>query len=197
MRCPLCGLLFLVCALSATADEHQPEESVLITPLLSVGLTAGGDTIATYRVEYLGDEFDADVDAGEVFFLYGGVSMTWPRAHLGLQLQGGLFGGGVGGWDDSADFTRWPVELIAFFESSKLRVGVGVTRHFSPKFEEEGTAGDLELDFDDASGWLAQLEYISGNASIGLRHVMIDYEIGDAELDGDHWGLYGTFRVGQ
>ena len=196
MRILLCwsmlAVFFLASGAGLAQETGEAEDTAFkISPVLSMGLTGGGDTIARYRVEFFGEETDADVDAGDVFFFYGGAKLFWPNSNLGLTIQGGLFGGGVGNYDERADFTRWPVEIIGTYETERWRLGAGVTRHFSPTFEEEGV-GDNKLEFDDADGTLFQLEYKINNVAIGLRHVQIDYEIGVAKLAGDHWGVFGT-----
>ena len=89
-------LILLMAASSGFAQDppNEEETSFRISPVLSMGLTGGGDTIARYRIEYLGEQTDADVDAGEIFFFYGGAKLFWPKTRLGRIVQGGLFGGG-------------------------------------------------------------------------------------------------------
>jgi len=188
---------FCISSALAGVSEYDIRESsqVRINPVLAAGLTGGGDTIASYPYVYLGEAGIADIDLGDTVFLYGGIKLFWPQRHLGLIVQGGLFAGGVGDTEASADFTRWPVELIGFYSHRKFRVGVGVTRHFSPVFEETGI-GNARLEFDDASGWLTQLEYVATRFSTGIRHVQIDYAINSSEFSGDHWGLFGSYQFG-
>lgn len=186
---------FLVWLISVTLASESVAET-RITPFVAGGLTAGGDTIATYTVVYLGDEFLSSVDAGETGYLFGGVNLMWPKTGLGLQLQGGLFGGGVGIGENSVDLTRYPVELIGTFERGKWRAGIGVTRHNSPKFEDK-TDTPFTLDFKDASGTVIQLDYLFERFSVGLRRVEIDYELPFATLDASHWGLNGEYRFGR
>ena len=122
--------------------------------------------------------------------------MRWPEAHVGMLLQGGLATTGVGSSDDGVDFKRWPVEAIGFVEAGKMRFGLGLTHHFAPTFDEDGTGDNLRVEFDDANGWIAQIEYHSGPATIGLRYVDISYDFATLEIDGEHWGLFGTYIFG-
>jgi len=192
MRILISILGMILCFAQAPAARA---ETMQFNPLVSAGLTAGGDTIATYRAEFWGEEYDADLDLGGTFFMYGGFSLQWPSHDVGMIFQGGFFSSFIGDYDENADFTRWPVELIGFVKTEKLRVGLGMTYHFSPTFEEDGF-GDNKLKFDDASGWLLQIEYMFRNVSVGVRHVQIDYEIDSSQLDGDHWGLFATYQFG-
>lgn len=168
------------------------------SPVAAFGLTGGGETIARYRGIFLGDEIDLDVDAGGTFFVYGGASLSWPVHHVGLLIQGGIFDGGFSNFEQKADFHRWPIELIGFFDWNRFRVGLGATRHLSPKFEDEGIQ-NYSLDFRDASGSLIQLDYAVKRFTVGLRYVVIDYELdvpGGPTIDGDHWGIAGSYRFG-
>ena len=184
--------------LSTTALGGDGGPSVEVHPIGTIGFTTGGDTLGTYRVEYLGDEseVEVDVDAGDSLFLYGGFQMRWPETHLGMLFQGGLAIAGVGGYGDGVDFRRWPVEAIGFVEAGKFRLGIGATHHFAPTFDEDGVGDDIRVEFDDANGWIAQIEYHSGPATFGLRYVDIGYDVDTLEIDGEHWGLFGTYIFG-
>ncbi|MDH4071650.1 MAG: hypothetical protein OEV41_00945 [Gammaproteobacteria bacterium] len=188
------GLFF---AGSTNAAGEPPmvsaKSGMQVSPVVSMGLTTGGDTIATYRISYLGVEYDTDVTLGGNFFIYGGARFFWPRTGLGIIAQGGAFIGGVTDDESSADLSRWPIEAIGFYEFGRLRLGLGVTRHIAPKFEEKGI-GDARIDFEDAAGTVYQAEYLLGNFTMGLRHVAIDYRYRNATLDADHWGFFGSFR---
>ena len=183
---------------SVAADQSAPsaESAVEIRPIASLGFTQGGDTLGTYRVEFLGDTSDVDVDAGDSLFFYGGLQIRWPKAHVGMLLQGGLAATGVGNSEDGVDFKRWPIEAIGFVEAGRFRFGVGATQHISPTFDEDGI-GNLRVEFDNAGGWIAQAEFSSGPAAIGLRYTDISYDIDFLEIDGKSWGLYGTYIFGE
>lgn len=170
-------------------------------PIVSAGVTYGGDTIGTYRYWSFGNEIDVDLNAGGTLFTFGGVSMLWPRQHVGLLLQGGRLIGSVSNQnfeEQLANFTRWPIELIGFVEWKRFRGGVGVTHHFSPKSEEKGIV-DITRRFEDATGTVLQVDYLFERFSVGLRHVAIDYEyeIESSKLNGDHWGLVIAYRFGK
>ena len=199
MRTLISLLGMILCFAQGSAARAEAAENTTVAvqfnPLVAAGLTAGGDTIATYRVEFWGDDYHSDLDLGGTYFMYGGFSIQWPSHNVGILLQGGFFSDLIGDYDDNADFTRWPVELIGFVETEKFRVGLGMTHHFSPTFDEDGF-DNAKLEFDDASGWLLQVEYMFENFSLGIRHVQIDYEIDSNQLDGNHWGLSATYRFG-
>lgn len=191
-----CSALVPFTTAFANEDASSAGSSVEIHPIGTLGFTQGGDTLGTYRVEFLGETSDVDVDAGDSIFLYGGIEIRWPEAHVGMLLQGGLATTGVGNYEDGVDFRRWPVEAIGFVEAGNFRLGLGATHHFSPTFDEDGLGGDLRVEFDNASGWIAQVEYRSGPAAIGLRYVDIDYDFSTLTIAGEHFGLFGTYIFG-
>lgn len=182
---------------TAGASEISPvphdSRRVHITPVVSMGLTGGGDTIATYQVEYLGEVDDTPVKLGGNFFIYGGARVFWPAARLGVLLQGGAFVGGIGGYEESVDLTRWPIEALGFYQAGPLSLGMGVTHHLSPTFEEKGLL-NRRIDFEDATGLVVQAEYGFGRWGMGVRYSAIDYEFRDITFDADHWGVYGSYR---
>jgi len=170
-----------------------------LRPLVTMGLSGGGETIARYRGTFLGEPTEFEVDAGGDVFLFGGVSLDWPRHHTGVLIQGGLFTGGPSNFEQSAEFNRVPLELIAVYEWGRFRGGLGATRHFSPKFRDKGIE-NIGFDFEDATGAVAQLEYLFDRFNVGLRYVGIDYALRGVRdrptLDGDHVGITGTYRFG-
>ena len=167
--------------------------------LITMGISGGGDTIARYRGWFLGEPAEFEVDAGGDVLIFGGVNLRWPRRSTGFIVQAGLFSGGSGNFEQRAEFSRIPLELIAVYDWKRFRGGLGVTHHFSPKFRDEGIA-NFGLDFDDATGIVWQLDYLLPRFDVGLRHVAIDYTLSNSRaaprLDGDHWGVTGTYRFG-
>jgi len=194
----LAGLAFCGVCVGAEPDGSAAS-GVRFNPIAVFGLTGGGETIARYRGFFYGDEIDLNVDAGGTTFVYGGASFSWPRRHVGVLIQGGMFNGGFSNWEQSADFTRWPVELIGFVDWRRFRIGIGATRHYSPKFEDNGIE-DFTIRFEDASGSLLQVDYAVDRFTVGLRRVLVDYTAraqGRPEVDGDHWGVAGSYRFGR
>lgn len=179
---------------------EQDARTYSLRPTATIGISGGGDQIASYRGTLFGEPADFEVDAGGDVFLFGGLELFWPRSKAGLLVQTGLFTGGVSNSKQSAEFNRVPLELIGIRQWRRLRGGIGVTHHFSPGFEDEGIE-NFEVDFHDATGIVLQFEYMIHRFNVGIRHVIIDYEVSgvpDAPtVDGDHWGVTGTYRFGK
>ncbi len=187
----------LLPATSLAADHEQSESSAIsINYLVGIGFMAGGDTIATYTTTFpsgsllAGETADLDVKGGNGGYYFIGAGAQWPRYNLGLELHWGLFKDSVG---DAGRFSRLATELMLFTELGDWRVGAGAMHHGSPEFKDDDL-GNLE--FEDATGWLVQVEYQFENASLGVRHGAIDYELSASSLNGDHWGVIGTIRFG-
>jgi len=191
--------LLASCAVSGAESADSNALAFRFNSLITLGLSGGGDTIARYRGTLFGEPAEFEVDAGGDVSLFGGVSLRWPHLHTGLLAQVGLFSGGPGNLEQRAEFSRVPLELIVVFDWKRFQPGLGVTHHFSPRFTDEGIL-NIALDFEDATGVVLQLEYLFDRFNVGLRHVGIDYEPINARgapgLNGDHWGITGTFRFG-
>ena len=186
------GAASLTVASGARGQEQQVEEpSFVLNPILSAGLTYGGDSIASYDVHW------GDVDAGGTLYYYGGINLEWPRRHVALVLQGGRFVASVSdyGFEELGWLERWPLEAIVFLERKRLRGGIGAVLHLSPTFRDETTGG--KLNFDDASGLLIEFDYLFARFSLNARYVFVDYEVANEELSGDHLGAGFTWRFGR
>ena len=191
-------VLGLLLPVNSLAAEHEQSESPAMSfdYLAGIGFMFGGDTIATYVTTFppgstlAGETANLDVKGGNGGYYFIGAGATWPRQNLALELHWGLFKDSVG---DAGRFSRLATELMLFTELGRWRLGAGAMHHGSPEFKDDDL-GNLE--FDDATGWLVQLDYHFDVASIGVRHGNIDYELGDSSLNGDHWGIIGTLHFG-
>lgn len=189
----LIGLASVAClAVQAVAPARAQEKSFVVNPLFAAGLTYGGDSIASYNVNW------GDVDAGGTLYYYGGVNLEWPNRHVALVVQGGRFVTSVSDYrfERLGMFERWPVEVIALFERGRLRGGIGAARHLSPTFSDDSGSG-LKLRFADTTGTLIQFQYLYPRFSIDARYVIVDYKLPTAELSGNHLGGGFTWRFGR
>lgn len=166
-------------------------------PVVQLGVTVGGDELVELEVENsFGRDSDEEIRAGELFLAAGGIA--YQINQFEVQATIGFYGDGIFADNGDASFTRWPLELMAFWRFEYIRVGAGVTQHFNPQFEldiDNGAKSDV--DFDDATGFLFQVEYlINDNISVGLRHTVIDYEIERRamQINGDNTGVVATYR---
>ncbi len=199
LRTAWCWLVLFAWPLFGHAEEPPDLEQPAITTelLAGIGFMTGGDTIATYQVTYpsgsllAGETVDLDVKAGRGGYYFIGAGARLPRYSLGAELHWGLFKDMVG---DAGQFSRLATELVVFAELDRWRLGGGAMHHGSVEFKDDELG---RYEFDDAVGWLAQLEYAFEFGTLGIRYGDIDYELDSLVVDGDHWGVFGVLRFGR
>src|SRR2546430_7827710 len=68
-------------------------------------------------------------------------------------------------------WTRFPLEVLAFYRMPKFRLGGGLTYHMSPKLKASGAAGNFNVKVDDAAGAVLQADYlVTRKLSVGGRY---------------------------
>lgn len=185
--------LFISSLITHTASAAQVDYS---GPHLTVGggLTLGGDTLGT--VYYSGGD-SADIKAGGLFHIYGGLMYHFYGSPIAARLALGYHFDQANARNASATFDRNTLEVIPFYTEAYYRIGLGLIRHMSPKLDISDF-GDANVDFKDATGLLLEYGYNLGtHIWIDLRYVSIKYELEHPEYyvnpdsaDGSHLGLY-------
>ncbi|MAM88079.1 MAG: hypothetical protein CME36_12320 [unclassified Hahellaceae] len=160
----------------------------------SLGLTTGGDELAS--LEFV-DGDDADIKAGGLFSIAGGLGYQLPTSPLYLQSTIGYHFDSVNAENADASFSRVPFELLAFYTADQFRVGGGLSYHLSPELEFElDGVGKESIKFDDAAGLVLQADYLATRkVGFGLRAVFIEYDTGQngsEAVDGNQFGLQAT-----
>ena len=188
-------------SLPSIADQgsHPHSPNPEWRPVLQTGLTFGGDELVEVEVDYVfGGSDDEDIRAGEAFMFGGGA--LYERGNFQLQATINYFVDGVFGDNGNASFTRWPLELLAFYSTPKWRLGGGPTYHVNPEFELDiDYQFDEKASFDDAFGFIIQIEYrFSEKISVGARFTGIEYETEETnsvKINGDHGGLVFSLSI--
>ncbi len=166
----------------------------------SMSITFGGDELIEVEVEndFFGDE-NEDIKAGEsAAFALGGAYQFYD-VPLQLQATIGYHTDGIFADNGDVDFSRKPLELLAFYSVNKHRFGAGITHHFDPEFEVDfDFQRPYGVDFKDATGFVLQYDYrVASFLALGARLVNIDYEpenrFRGPDVEGDHVGLLITF----
>lgn len=169
----------------------------LLVPASHAGLvlygamTSGGDTLASAYTE---DGDDIDLKAGGLFHLAlgyekklesGGIRVTYGYKFDSLDAENG-----------DAEITRFPLEAVLYKTFSKRHnLGGGLVYEASPQYEESiDGLGSLDIDFDDATGFMLFYGYSTGSFEWGLRYTDIEYEYEDEffslAFDGTSYGFY-------
>lgn len=182
------------CSLSATAQELETEnlaDSATIIPLLAGGFTLGGDNLV--EVEY-DDGSSEELNAGDLLDLKAGFLIDLPNYPVTIQTTIGYHFDSITATNGDASFSRLPLDLLAFYNVNKHRIGAGLSYHLNPELEFEFDNVDVNIDADNAIGLVVEYGYqVADRVILGLRYVDIDYEFESAseEFDGSHVGIYG------
>jgi len=110
------------------------------------------------------------------------------RSSIGIKMDG------IFAENGELVFIRLPLEVMAFSTGDTLRFGAGLSYHLSPELKiDDPSLPSTTIDFDDALGFVAQLEHRLGERGhIGLKATFIDYEIsgtGGGTVSGDSIGI--------
>ena len=164
--------LALVLAVAAPAAASAAD----IRPMIKLGLDTGGDTIITHV--FPNGEVET-IDGNQGFYAGGGVSITNFYRGLDLELEASLTFkyANAHGDNGKVSWTRYPLDVLAFYRWSRFRAGGGITYHFGPKLKGDGDASGLNVKFENAFGFVLQADYrVTENFTAGLRYTAIEYE---------------------
>ena len=145
---------------------------------LGMNYDAGGDDIATLVYT---DGSTSTLSANEGLHFYigknfaNGVNSPW-RTHASV----GYKTGSVTAQNGDLTWSAWPLEAIEFYNMEKARFGAGLVYQLNPKVQGSGFASSLNLELDNALGFILQFEYrftpaIQKGVAIGVRYTNISY----------------------
>jgi hypothetical protein len=188
-------------AASAFAQESAPivsESGRNTSPvrfILNAAVSDGGDDLLKVSFRNADSE---KIKAGGLLLFGGGVLFTPSAGPLSVQLTANYFFDSITAKNGDASFDRLPIELLAFGNFDRHRIGAGATLHLSPELEMDfDETGKLTQKFDDALGFVVQYEYkFSDQVFAGVRFTSIDYTADDVEdINGDNIGLTISFML--
>lgn len=146
--------------------------------LIEVGIHSGGDEIT------LVSESNAVIEstkAGGLYsFAFGGTKAYTDN--IEAQLSFGIKSDASYSADNEFSWVRYPLNAMLFYHTKHLRLGLGATAHFYPKFKVSGTTKNASTTYKDAIGALFEIDYeLDQIFHLGLRYTDIKY---DSETDG-------------
>jgi hypothetical protein len=162
--------------------------------LAGAGITFGGDKLATTNYT---NGSSSNITAGSGLALLAGVEY---RVAPQVSIQGTVgyhirFTPEASNGD--ADFSRVPVELLAYYHvDQKWRVGTGVRFVSNAKLHGSGAAGGLDRNFKNTTGAVLEAEYfVQQNVGLKLRVVKEEYqpEYSSHKFSGNHVGLLANY----
>ncbi len=186
----LCLLLFATALLvQAETAENRP-----LRPFIGLGLTFGGETIAT--VHYT-DGSSSDLSSGGLFAGQVGLDYRSPDAPVSVRVSVGYQGDTT---DDASNgslsFDRIPVDVLGFYHLNKQwRVGGGLQYVIDPEVKGEGVASPLSTTFDNTLGVVVEGEYLlDPHIGLALRGVGEQFKApGGASINGSHVGAFVNY----
>lgn len=184
-----------VIAMAATGSaqaQQQPERAV--RGLLGIGVTGGGDSLATVAFTNGTTE---DIRAGGLVHVYGGAEFRLGT-QVTLQTTIGYHVDDTSSASNgSLRFSRYPAELLVHYQiDNHVRLGGGVRYISSAKIDGRGVLAGNRVDFDSTVGAVIEGEYlVTPNIGLKLRFVNEKYEVNGVSADGKHGGFYFTWYL--
>ena len=149
-----------------------------IRPLLKAGFDLGGDTLVT-AVFTNGDS--ETVKANEGFYIGGGAAIIDAARNMEYHFSLAYKVAFVDASNGDIEWTRFPLEALAFYRFPRVRVGGGLVYHISPRLEGSGVVGGLDVKFKNALGAVLQADWrITEKIAAGLRYTILEYDAKDA-----------------
>jgi hypothetical protein len=168
-------------------------------PLLSAGITTGGDTI--WELEYE-DGDSTEIKGGNLFQIGAGVQYRSPDSPIDVVLSANYHVDMSNASNGKAYFKRYPLEAVAYYRTAeRWRFGLGLRYVLSPKanLDIDGFGGTHQrFEFDNAVGVVGEAGFsLTKNMWLNLRFVNESYTLNSAngqpakgpDLDGSHAGL--------
>ncbi len=178
-----------------------PAQAVEVRGLAKLGFDFGGDTLVTATYT---SGTTSKIKANEGLSLGGGVSILTGGKSMSFDLTAAWKFTSIDATNQTFDFTRYPLEALAFYNFSGdhgVRLGAGPSYQLNPKYKASGNLSNLNLNFDNALGYVVQLDYLSktnprarGGIDWGLRYIAVDYKFNGLKVASGN-GL-GFFMAG-
>jgi hypothetical protein len=123
-------------------------------------LTAGGDSLLKGRYT---DGTKVDITAGSLVDLRFGINVSL-RPTVDIQTTLGIHNDGIFSTDANASFTRFPLEVIGFYQlNNPFRLGAGVRKSLSAKLTTKGVADYIpSAEYNSSIGSVLELQYLLG-----------------------------------
>jgi hypothetical protein len=180
----------LVCAGAAGAQAQERT----VRGVLGLGLTGGGDTLAT--VVYTDGSTD-NIKGGGLVHVFGGAEFRLGSAVTMQATVGYHVDETNGNSDGSLRFSRYPIELLAHYHvAPNFKLGGGARFVNNAKIDSRGVLSGARFDFDSTVGAVVEGEWMVTPA-IGLkvRYVSEKYKAPGVNASGNHGGFYFSWYI--
>lgn len=180
----------LVCAGAAAAQAQERN----VRGVLGIGLTGGGDTLAT--VTYTDGSTD-NIKAGGLVHVFGGAEFLVAPQFTVQATVGYHLDETSGASNGSLRFSRYPIEVLGHFRvAPQVRLGAGARFVNNAKIDSRGVLSGARVDFDSTVGGVFEGEWlVTPNIGLKLRYVSEKYKAGGVSVDGNHGGFYFSWYL--
>ncbi|MFZ6642021.1 outer membrane beta-barrel protein [Undibacterium sp. TC4M20W] len=186
--------ILLACAVSLPMIACAQADQKPLRLALSMGLSAGGDTITT--VSYT-DGTRSNVSAGTGLILSAGADYRYNQYFSGQANIGYHARFTPEASNGDATFSRIPVELLGYYHiNEQWRVGAGARFNRNVKLSGSGAGSQYNRSFNNSNGAILEAEYLfNPQWSVKVRAVKEEFETtyGKQKFSGNHFGLIGSF----
>jgi hypothetical protein len=164
-------------------------------------LSEGGDRLFTGKYT---DGTKIDITAGGTLALNFGLYRNIGSA-FDLQTTLGIHTAGTLGTNGNASFTRFPLEVMGFYQlNDQFRLGAGARKSLAAKLSTSGVATyQPSLEFNASVGQVIELQYLLGKSNkkstaktaVNFRYVKETFteKTEGIKVKGDHIGVGVVF----
>ncbi len=185
--------LILSTALACAALGAQAQERT-VRGVLGMGLTGGGDTLAT--VVYTDGSTDS-IKSGGLVHVFGGAEFRLGQQVTMQATVGYHIDETTGASDGSLRFSRYPIELLAHYHvAPNFKLGGGARFVNNAKIDSRGVLSGARVEFDNTVGAVIEGEWmVTPTIGLKLRYVSEKYEASGVSVDANHGGFYFSWYI--
>jgi len=149
-------------------------EGAEIRPLIKAGGDFGGDTMVTVAFD---DGDTQKIRANQGFYIGGGAAIIDAERNMEYHLSAAIKFYFVDADNGDVEWTRVPLEALAFYRLQHVRLGGGLTYHVNPRLEGSGFATPLDIKFKNPLGVVLQADWrATESLGLGVRYTFLEYE---------------------
>lgn len=177
------------------ATMHTSQE---LQWMIGLGIDVGGDGLGKV---YFADGSAKPVNANQGYVLNVGTLLRNGKSRtFSTQLSVGYKLGGQWGDNGSVTWRSIPIEVIEFYQTENMRVGLGLGYQLKPRLEVSIPSSSYTDQYNNALGMIAQLGWspAKGHFSIDLRYTVAKFQSNSASnnatVKGNVAGLYTSYK---
>jgi hypothetical protein len=149
-------------------------EAAEIRPLIKAGADFGGDTMVTVVFD---DGDTHKIRGNQGFYIGGGAAIIDAERNMEYHLTAAFKFYFVDADNGEVEWTRVPLEALAFYRLQHVRLGGGLTYHVNPRLEGTGFATPLDIKFKNPLGVVLQADWrATESLGLGVRYTFLEYE---------------------